>query len=379
MELIERKGCVFTNSKNMEHLSTIGRFPVFLGCADDLYEKDIMVDMSWSICVDSGILQLDKFVPPSVLYSRSHGAGLVGNTWKEHRKQLAKFIGKINPASVFEIGGGEGLLATEYSKIKNIPWAILEPNSKHNDLKNITFIRGFFDDSSFCDSDADVVVASHVFEHAHHPDNFMKHLSVLVEEGKYLILALPNMEEELRQKYTNCIMLEHTFFLTQHNIEYILSKHGFRIVETENFLDNNSVFYAAIKDSGVDTIKLINQYSENKKLYLDYIRHYESLIARLNSRLEHVDGQEVYLFGAHIFSQHLISVGLHTDSIVSVLDNDVNKQGRRLYGSTLRVDSPERLRGKKNPIVILFAAGYNEEIKQGILNNINNSVVFWED
>jgi hypothetical protein len=88
--------------------------------------------------------------------------------------------------------------------------------------------------------------------------------------------------------------------------------------------------------------------------------------------------QPVYLFGAHVFAQYLIAFGLDTSLIVSLFDNDPKKLGKRLYGTNLRVQSPSVLREVKNPIVILKAGVYNEEIKADILCNINSSVVFFE-
>jgi hypothetical protein len=84
----------------------------------------------------------------------------------------------------------------------------------------------------------------------------------------------------------------------------------------------------------------------------------------------------VYLFGAHIFSQYLLKSGLNGSVIVNILDNDQKKQNKRLYGTNLTVESPEILRNVKNPVVILKAGFYNEEIKSDIINNINPKTTF---
>lgn len=104
--------------------------------------------------------------------------------------------------------------------------------------------------------------------------------------------------------------------------------------------------------------------------------YYEALAAELNEKLKGWDG-EIYLFGAHVFSQYLIAFGLDVSNVVSLLDNDSRKQGKRLYGTELNVASPEVLRGKKNVAVILKAGIYNEEIKQGISSEINDAVVYF--
>ena len=61
-----------------------------------------------------------------------------------------------------------------------------------------------------------------------------------------------------------------------------------------------------------------------------------------------------------------------------ILDNSDMKQGNRLYGTEFMVESPRILKNKDNVAVILKTASYNKEIKEDILNNINDEVVFWE-
>jgi len=60
------------------------------------------------------------------------------------------------------------------------------------------------------------------------------------------------------------------------------------------------------------------------------------------------------------------------------LDNDIKKQGKRLYGTSMIVESPKMLAGIDNPIVILKAGVYNKEVSDDILDNINSGTIFWE-
>jgi hypothetical protein len=120
-----------------------------------------------------------------------------------------------------------------------------------------------------------------------------------------------------------------------------------------------------------------NLYHKNKKLYLDYIQYHEELIKEINNKIKNAK-QPVYLFGAHVFAQYLIAFGLDTNRVVSLLDNDPNKQAKRLYGTNLMVDLPKALAQPENPIVILKAGVYNAEIKDDILRNINPTTIFLE-
>ena len=75
-------------------------------------------------------------------------------------------------------------------------------------------------------------------------------------------------------------------------------------------------------------------------------------------------------------SQFLIFNGLMTSKINCILDNSPLKIGKRLYGTSLRVKNPRSIACDKNPVVILKAGPYNDEIKADILENINPNTRF---
>ena len=279
-----------------------------------------------------------------------------------------------------EIGGAHGILSREYRKKDHINWTILEPNPSAAKGVDAKFIKGFFDDKFIFNSRVDTIIHSHVFEHVYFPDIFISHISSLLKEGQNLIFSIPNMEEMLKRNYTNCLNFEHSIFITEPYVEYFLSKNGFRLIEKKYFRDDHSIFYAYVKDFRTQLVELPKKlYEHNKNLYLDYLNYHKKLILELNEKILKTEvNQSIHLFGAHVFAQSLIQFGLNTDRIINLLDNDIIKQGLRLYGTNLIVESPKILANLENPIVILKAGIYNNEIKDDILSNINPNSIFWE-
>lgn len=378
MELIERTRDVVTGSADLEDLHTLNNFPVFMGSVEHAQTEDIVCDMSWSISPESGLIQLKMLLPLDVLYQAQTTTSAIGAIWMAHHKAFADFINKWQPNSVLELGGAHGILSKEYHAINDIPWTILEPNPSPVEGCKAKFIRGFFDDKFASPEPFDTIVHSHVFEHLYEPDRFLAHLSEFISENGRMIFSLPNLSAWLNKKYTNCINFEHSVYLTEPYVDYLLAKHGFRVVEKSYYSDGHSIFYSTVRDHMVQAIELDkNLYADNKKIYAEFVDYHKSLIDDLNSRIEN-GASSIYLFGAHVFAQYLIAFGLKTDNIVCLLDNDKNKQGKRLYGTNLKVNSPEILRDISCPIVILKAGVYNTEIKKDILENINNTVVFLE-
>jgi hypothetical protein len=378
MKLIERKSCVITGGDDLETLHSFPNFPVFMGCVDQPESLDLKQEMAWNISRGSGLIQLKKLIPLENLYPESHGAGAIGVLWEKHHNNFAKFISKYNPKNVVEIGGSHGILYKKYENIENINWTIIEPNPSPTDGCKARFIKAFFNDKLIYDDYFDTVVHSHVFEHMYEPDKFMEHLSRFMSKGQNLIFSVPNLKVMLERKYTNCINFEHTIFLIEEYIEYLLTKNGFLIQDKEYFMDDHSIFYAATRELNLKN-KIIDPslYYVNRQLYVNYIEYHKNLIQNLNFKINQAT-QKIYLFGAHVFSQYLIAFGLNTKKIISIIDNDKNKQGKRLYGTKLNVMSPQVLNKESCPIVILKAGVYNNEIKEQILMKINSNTIFYE-
>ena len=157
-------------------------------------------------------------------------------------------------------------------------------------------------------------------------------------------------------------------------VPLIFERAGFKL-EDKTIYGDHSIFYTFVKDSNQLSPQLLCFYDEYKKLFLDFVSYHEELVARLNEKISSAD-KPVYLFGAHIFSTFLFAFGL-TDKINGILDNGSLKKGRRFYGTNFIVSGPEILKGKGSVSVILKAGLYSEEIREHILQNINDQVEFW--
>ncbi len=378
MDLIERHSDVITGSDDMETLNKIENFPVFMGCVNHSQDHDILADQIWEISRKTGVLQLKKLIPLKILYQSQHDPGTVGQIWLNHHKEFAKFINDYHPTSVLEIGGAHGILAKNYQKNENIPWVIIEPNPIPVENCRARFIEAFFDDNFHYNNKFDSLVHSHVFEHIYNPDKFVNNINKIMEEGGKLLFSIPNLKEMISRNYTNALNFEHTVFLTEPYVDFLLAKYGFKILKKSYFMDDHSIFYAAVKDTSTNPIELPPfLYKQNKELFMNYINYHRNLIRKLNEKIS--DAVEpVYLFGAHVFSQFLLEMGLNEKKIICLLDNDPKKIGSRLYGSRFKVEAPDILKNVNCPIVILKAGIYNEEIKAQILGTINNNVIFLE-
>ena len=373
--MMTRKKSLLTGKANLEHLYTIKDCPVFMGCVDVDHKGDDCADMIWDICKDTGLIQLRNLAPLNAVYPAQH-CDSTGRTWKNHHNSFVRFIEKHKPTNVLEIGGGSGFMAQRFvSRNKNVNWNMVEPNPTIDDDKRIRVIQQWFDDSFTIDEPIDTVIHSHVLEHVYDPIAFFKHIHGFLQPKKKQIFSVPNLYLFIKQKYTNGLNFEHTLFITEEIIDYLLNRNGFKILDKYYYLDH-SIFYATQITNPAYNVKAPQKYQEYKQMFNDFVTYHKEMVTEINKQIETFDGQ-IYLFGAHIFSQYLLAFGLKQNKIVAILDNSPAKQGKRLYGTRFEVFSPKILKGKKRAGIILKAGHYNEEIKKDILENISKTVTFW--
>ena len=375
MKYIKRTSGVISEKSDLEPLYSFKNFPVFFGCVDQDAKRDIIAEMSWAICPHSGVIQLDKLIPLDILYQSQHVDG-TGPTWQQYYEDFSDYIKNQKAKDVLEIGGGKGELAEKFiSKTNSTVWTIVEPNPLIDNSDRIKVVSAFFDEKFCYPIKVDTVVFSQVWEHAYDPNIFIQSISKFLKPGGRLIFAYPNLKLWLKRKYTNAINFEHTMFLTDYFVDYLLKKNGFKIIDKSKYKDH-SFFYTAERQSRNYIPKYQNKYKEYKKIFTDFVDYHQTLINKLNKNINIFDG-DVYIFGAHIFTQYLLAFGLDTNKVIGLLDNSPLKHDKRLYGTSLKVFSPEILKDKKNIAVVLKVGIYRDEILKQI-KKINPEVLILE-
>lgn len=375
MKYIERNASLITGKENLEHLYTFKDFPVFLWCVDHPQSEDILADMSWSICPESGMIQLDKVLPLEILYQLPHN-DWVWKTWEEYYIAFAEYIKNQWVKNILEIWGGGWKVALNFTKVcDDGKWFMVEPNPLIESDQRIKIIKTFFDENFVLDDEIDAIVHSQVFEHAYNPMEFILNISKFLKVWQKHIIAFPDIEWFMNHKYTNAMNFEHTYFLNENFADYFFINSWFKILDKTHYKWYD-LFYTLEKVDIWNILYIENKYTDYKQIFLDFISYHEELISWLNEKIEKYDW-EIYMFWAHIFSQYLLGFGLNSKNITCILDNSDLKNWKRLYGTTLIVKKPSVIRGKWKCAVILKAAIYQEEIRKQLLE-INPNIEIWE-
>ncbi|MEM7070995.1 MAG: methyltransferase domain-containing protein, partial [Pseudomonadota bacterium] len=192
-----RKTSVITGKNNLESLHSVKNIPIYCGVTDAPQDKDILFDMQWDICKDSGVIQLRQPPAVEVIYADSHSEA-VGALWQNHHQQFADFIATHSNNRILEIGGANADVARRAiaKSKKKLQWTIIDPLSKIDEIDGVNVINAFFDSNNSPDLSSrayNAIVHSHTFEHMYDPDHLIKSLSALLKDGDTHIFSIPNL------------------------------------------------------------------------------------------------------------------------------------------------------------------------------------------
>lgn len=361
MKIQKRNHCIINDNESINSIYSFKKFPVLMNCIDiSDTSADSFLDMEWG-CSETGHLQLITLLDPDIIYSNYHSTGLHGKTWTDHHRKLFEFIDRDNYSNVLEIGGSSGMLSNHFCQTdKQFQWSMIEPSLKvlHKDSR-LNLIQGYFENHNF-QRKFDTIVHSHCIEHAYNPVDFLNKINSLLDYGDHQYISIPNMKYWLENNFTNTLSFEHTFYVDELVLKYLLNKTGFIVVD--KIVENHSIFVKAVKAQDVKIPA--TDFSYIKKMFMNYVDNLQNDATNISNA---VKDQKFYLFGAHMFSLMLFNLGLDQSNVISILDNDQNKQNKRMYGTNSIVHSPKILQGLDSPVVVLRGGVYTGEIKESIL------------
>jgi hypothetical protein len=312
--------------------------------------------------------------PLSLVYQENHHYQPIGALWENHHLAFADFIKSKtqNDRLFLEIGGAHGYLAEVLLKDnEDIEYCMIEP-SPTRIPKRVMLVRGFAENNLHLIPKKEVIIHSHVLEHLYEPRRTFLSIAQAMSINSKMFISIPNIPQLIELRGTNSLNFEHTYLLTRSVVEYFAKSSGLRVSEIREY-EQHSIFLCLEKINSLDsapnssTLALYPYSDKFKEMWLDL----RNFVKEVNEDLKFSRGPN-FLFGAHIFSQGLLMLGLDPKSFRGILDNSQYKQGERLYGTDLKVLSPNLLQGMTFPTVILVSSHYQDEIRKQILE-INSS------
>lgn len=366
MDLRIRSNCCICNSSELQELLTLKDFPIYMGTTLEPFSTDVYADQEWVFCEVCGCTQLKKLIPLEILYSKQHSAGAVGQIWIEHHRAFAEFILKKAKKDICEIGAAHGELSKNIlDRHPTIDYLVIEPDP--GDVHpSARVLRGYVEDYFQEISKYSTIVHSHVLEHIYEPADFLKKVATNMAFGSRMYLSFPNITKLLETRGTNSLNFEHTYFLHPDQLVSMIKLNGLKVIEEQYYIGHSFFLCLEKTDEKNCEESEIKSIIGTENLLLEMWDELREFVAKANSIMANAH-EPVYIFGAHVFSQALISLGLNTKNVMGILDNSTAKNGQRLYGTNLIVFHPEEISKLNYVQVVLKTSHYQEEIREQLL------------
>ena len=219
---------------------------------------------------------------------------------------------------------------------------------------------------------ADLLLVRHVIEHAYDISEFVEAISLLVKPNGYIVWELPSCEKYLVNGDCTMVWEEHIHYFTKFTFREFLRGEGF-------FIDSLNVIPYPLEDCIVAITR--KEYNENKGIASDrkgvdieieraktYIELLSGNKISIPFKLEEIHNKygNIAIFGAGHFSVAFISILGIEHLIDFVIDDNLNKKGRKLPAGGIPIVGSDALY-KNNLKVCLL--GLNPQSHNKVISN----------
>jgi hypothetical protein len=209
-----------------------------------------------------------------------------------------------------------------------------------------------------------ILVSRYLFEHAENPPALLDVYRELLADDGFLILEVPDAEAPLQRHDYQMIWEEHVSYFTEHSLRTALESHGFLIYST----------FKASSKFEQPLLVLAKKHPERKApaaaspaelSRFDAFRHSfrdRHLAFRDFCRRSRDAGRTVVLFGAGHFAAAFVNFFALEEYLAFIVDDDPNKAGLFLAGTSLPIVSSEHL-NRSRPVLVLLCVNPDVESK----------------
>jgi len=321
--------------------------------------KDATIDAKWGGCVRCGSLQLMNLIDPELLYASPHNDPSNSKVWKLHHSEFADFVAKAitKDDDVIEIGGSSGNLALLLKdKVRGYTIMDIIEYSLKIDVK---FLKGNCETYEFHKDDT--LVLSHVFEHLYNPFEFIKNCARNEVRDIYISNPVMNVDADIMP-----VDIEHTYFADDLDVQNMFERNNYRLVSKTVF-GSHSYFFHFTYDTTVGTPVDNLRPGREDQLVKSFMKR-KALLENLT-----LEG-DVFVVPAGQFGQILYYYSKYPN-ILGYLDNDVNKQGHRVYGTPFTTFPFDHIKNLENPKVVIYTRHYTDELMNQIKETNPNATV----
>lgn len=369
-----RKNCIFCNNilnetyfKN-DYENYVAHYQVDINTN---INDNINIPFNIYICSNCKTVQNKYLGDLSEIYKTNHadstGTTMI-NLHKLNKEFILKHLENIN--NIIEIGSSKGVLADNILEDIKLDYYIIEP-SFFGDRNNKIIIDDFYENIDDSSINANTIIISHVFEHFYEPNEILKKINKN-NNIRNFFLVWPDLEYYINNNALHVLNTEHTFYIDNDFLIKVFESYGF-LLKDKIFYNGHSVLFYFNRETinyELDSQILINFENKNYSLDLFYGNIFKN-IEKCNTLLNENINYKKYIWPASIHSLYLFIFGLNENSLNGLLDNSLNKIGKKMYGTELEIISFNKIieNNDENTFIIINGGVFNIEIENKLKNS----------
>ncbi|SEM54868.1 2-polyprenyl-3-methyl-5-hydroxy-6-metoxy-1,4-benzoquinol methylase [Syntrophus gentianae] len=306
-------------------------------------------------CDFCGLVQLTNRPVPyyrDVIRAGSFSPSMRARQLNEFQRFVERF--SLQGKNILEIGSGRG----EYlSLLKELPVRAfgMEHNAQYIQTANEKGLKtfpGYPTDLTgpLTDLVFDAFVSINFLEHAPEPGAFLRSCANLVSETAIGMIAVPDLEFELRDNYLFSFMSDHLSYFSSDSLRNTLILNGFEVID----LFRN------------DKLNVVTAYFQRRRPcdLSAPMGRYDNVTGKINDYLDSIldSGGRVAVWGASHLAFSILSAAGMQNRISYIVDSATFKQGRFAPPSGLEIFSPSHLFEDPVNAVLIFCPEYSAEI-----------------
>ncbi len=383
MESGDRMECRICGNKNLYKFLSLGKTPLansFLkneesGAVEDAFP------LNTCFCDACGLVQLDKLVPPDMMFKNYIYFSSTSDLLQQHFSELAEEVSGMlkQNALVVEIASNDGIVLRNFQQM-NMRVLGVEPAvniAKHANDIGIETINEYWSfglaERLAENEKADAILANNVIGHVHDLHDFAKGISHLLKDDGIVVIQVQYLVDLIEKLEYDTIYHEHVSYISLHPVVRLFEKYGLTVFNVKRFPDihGGSIrFYLAKKRRPSDSVSRLLDYEKNNgfmsnEKYAEFAKRVEVHKGKMMSLLKHLksQGNRVAGYGAAAKANTMLNYcGIGRDFIEYIADKSPHKQGLLTPGMKIPVVAPAKIIEDSPDYVVILAWNFADEI-----------------
>jgi len=380
--------CRACKSTDLIEVLNLGSQPIAFKLLNSPKEKPKKYPLAIHFCKSCGLTQVCNPVNPEELYQEDT---YWMSSWKlqpHSQDEMKMILSHVSQGAVIEIGSNDGMFLELLRKNGFKTLVGIDPNKTINKLakeKGFPVLENFLNEN-ICKQAVkeygsfQVVVARQVLEHVTDMQAFFHCLHLLLKEGGYALIAVPDFEVSLDAGDCAVIYDEHINHFTQQVLERTLKSFGFKPLMAGKYAYSGGILAILAQkmssEQGKKVSLSIDSSAEKQILsYADKVKNYSSILKK-TLRDAHKKGFTVVLYGVGVRGSALVNA-LSLGSLIDfAVDDQKKRQGQYLPTGKIPIHDSAVLAQHKKPLLCLLAVGEeNDSAVKDKVNKIKQSQV----